>query len=419
LLDRALFEEVLETATDVPVGIAGDEPSASAETSPALEDLAQAVSALLAAARRLQQNPSLFSGDPDGVFTYEDPILAVAALWARSAGEFDERIFSSAATIEGANLRKRAAWHWMVTGVRAWLSRHDHARLLLAGKTPTRVISVQKKETRIAVLGDAGFKGAAQDTVIRLMKERHAKNPFDLVIHLGDVYFAGSSEEILKNLLAPLSSFSNSGAQVLTLLGNHDLYYGASGYHAALSILNQPGRYFEIDLPGWTIACLDTSLAAERVLGADAKLDDGQLEWLETILSRKERKRLVLMSHHYLTSSWEKPAASLKTQLQGLIAEKAFAWYWGHEHSCVQYGHGAHGLHGACVGNGAFLERWRKPVYASPELGWYPISRCNCYRADGPHFWPHGYVELLVTSGKITENYFLEGGEKCQRILKA
>lgn len=204
---------------------------------------------------------------------------------------------------------------------------------------------------------------------------------------------------------------------MFTLVGNHDLYYGASGYDAALSILNQPGRYLEIDLPGWTIACLDTSLAAERVLGSDAKLDEGQFDWLDKIVRRGDGKRLVLMSHHYLTSDWETPPQSLKSQLEGLVTDRAFAWYWGHEHSCVTYERGAHGLHGACVGNGAFLERWRAPVSPSSALSWYPETRCNCYCTDGPHFWPHGYVELVFQPNRITENYFLEGALKHQRIL--
>jgi hypothetical protein len=176
-----------------------------------LEGEAQAVSALLDAAKRLEKNPSLFSGDPNSVFTYEDPILAVAALWGRSADVFEQHLLSSASAIEGSNLRKRSVWKWIVTGVRAWFSRHDHARLLLAGKTPTKVISTQKTEVHIAILRDAGFKGAAQDAVVRLMKDQHNKTPFDFVIHLGDVYFAAGPQEMLESLLVPLSVFSHSG----------------------------------------------------------------------------------------------------------------------------------------------------------------------------------------------------------------
>lgn len=115
LVDRTLFEETLFTASRAPVGDASSAAITSMTTSASdLEGEAQAVSALLDAAKRLEKNPSLFSGDPNGVFRYEDPILAVAALWGRSADVFEQHLLSSASAIEGSNLRKRSVWKWMV-----------------------------------------------------------------------------------------------------------------------------------------------------------------------------------------------------------------------------------------------------------------------------------------------------------------
>lgn len=417
MLTRTQFEGVLMAASEVPTTAAGaDAPDVYSDSGGDVENDKEAIAALLEAAARLQQNPSLSSGGPEGSYTYEDPILAVAALWARKASEYDQNIVD--AGVRGEDLRNTSLWSWMVTGVRAWLSRGDSAFVTLGGKTPTGPVSIDKGTVRIAVLGDAGYRGVAQDRVLRMIQERHGRNRFDAVVHLGDTYFAGSEEEMLKHFLVPFSPLKNDRVQVLTLCGNHDLYYGAAGYNAALSILGQPGRYFLIETPNWRVACLDTSLGAERILRGDAILDEGQLEWLNRVITAGDKRPLILMSHHYIISGWETPPESLRTQLRDIVKDKVFAWYWGHEHCCATYEKGSHGFYGACVGNGVFLEKWSKPEDPSkPTLSWYAKGSCECYDTGRKHYWPHGFLELQLEPGRLVENYHLENNESYSRTL--
>jgi DNA repair exonuclease SbcCD nuclease subunit len=116
---------------------------------------------------------------------------------------------------------------------------------------------------RIAVCGDAGFLGVAQDKVIRMILARHKEDPFDYVIHLGDVYFAGDVEEMALNFLSPFSRLTKKGIRLFTLVGNHDLYYGGTSFVFAMDMLQQPGRYFRIDSPHWRIA------VSRHVVGRD------------------------------------------------------------------------------------------------------------------------------------------------------
>jgi hypothetical protein len=262
-------------------------------------DVDKATLALRDAAQRLKDNPSLLSGDPDGVFTFEDPVLAVAALWSRQADELYNSLVVSAGS-EGDDLKSGLRWSWMLTGVHAFLSRGDHNKVILGGRVPIAPLETKKENLRVAVVGDAGYKGVAQDTVISLLLARHAANPFDFVIHLGDVYFSGGVEEMTRNFLNPFSRINSAGARLFTLLGNHDLYYGGEGYLFALNLLAQPGRYFLLTNPHWRIACLDTSLGAAKILGNDAKLDEGQLRWFEALLQADDPRKLILMSHHFL-----------------------------------------------------------------------------------------------------------------------
>src|SRR5205823_2900204 len=132
---------------------------------------------------------------------------------------------------------------------------------------------------------------------------------------------------------------------------------GADGFSHALDVLHQPGRYFDLETPVWRIAGLDTSLAAERLTRNDGLLDDGQLAWLDNLLQKQDGKRLILMSHHFTVSAWGSPSPSLVHQMRDRTA-KVDAWYWGHEHGCATYEKTVVGFAGACVGNGAFRERW-------------------------------------------------------------
>lgn len=358
--------------------------------------------------RLITNNPSLFCGDPNGFFTYGDPILAnIAYLYQL------DRLRPSLVGLAGDGfISKRDFWEWARTGVHMWLSRNAKSYNRLMGMTPLKPIKINKDVLRIAVTGDAGFKGPVQKKVLSLIRSHHQANPFDLIIHLGDVYFAGSSKEFLRNFLAP---FRSVGPRVVTLIGNHDLYFGADTVLDAMDVLRQPGRYFCIENPHWRIACLDTSLPAESIRRNTGRLDKGQLRWLESLLTARNQKRTILMSHHFIVSGWESPSTELKEQLEPYL-KKIFAWYWGHEHCCAVYEKRTVGINGACIGNGGFLETWEPPKRRE-LVGWFTERRCSCHR-DGSAFWPHGYLELELKPTRLTEKYHLEAGESYKRVLR-
>lgn len=358
----------------------------------------------------LKKNPSLFSGDPAGFFTYGDPVLANIAYLCQL-----HLLKPSVAALAGEDERsisKKNFWGWAKTGVHLWLSRNAKSYQTLMGMTPRDPIKINKDIVRLAVIGDAGFKGQAQKTVLASIKERHRENPFDLLIHLGDVYFAGNEKEFLKNFLAP---FQKVGPTVLALVGNHDLYFGGEAFLDTLDVLRQPGRYFSVENSNWRVVCLDTALPDETLRRNSGRLDEGQLRWLDELLATDEGKETILMSHHYIVSGWGKSSWKLKSQLAPYL-KKIFAWYWGHEHGCAVYDKKTAGVNGACVGNGAFSETW-KPPSSAPLPKWYAKGRCACHRTRSK-YWPHGYLELQLEPKRVIEKYNLEGGKAYTRILK-
>lgn len=417
------FESLLANLADAPIRSAGGRSSRRSTTGKSSRRIKADLSEfeggideervqqeLRRARARLKRDPSLFSGDSTGFFTYDDPILAITAYLYQSHLQMSSVL--ACAGKEGEDLRNQSYWKWAKTAIHMWLSRNDKSYQTLMGMTPRESIKIDKDVMRFAVTGDAGFRGQAQTNVMYSIRDRHRDAPFDLLIHLGDIYFAGQGGEFFHHFLAP---FQSVGPRVVTLVGNHDLYVGADAFLDALKILKQPARYFCVENPHWRVACLDTALPAETLRRNSGLLDNGQLSWLDEQLEAGDGKEMVLMSHHYIVSGWAKPSSGLKSQLASRLS-KIFAWYWGHEHSCATYDKKAAGFYGACVGNGAFLEVWKAPRL-KPLPKWYAKGRCSCYQ-ERSKFWPHGYLELELHRTQVIEKYHLEGGKSYTRTLK-
>lgn len=368
--------------------------------------------AVIEAHDRLRQHPELFRGNDDH-FTYNDPILSSILFSALEAHDTEKKIL--AASDETGSKLTNTWYRWVPTIFKTAYHRLTGSEELLASRTPTSVEQFDRDPVRLAVVGDAGYTGKPQDRVVEMILKRHQEAKFDLVIHLGDVYFAAGSDEMKKHFLAPFSALGYKGARVYTLLGNHDVYLGGNAYLSALKILDQPGRYFCIETTHWRIACIDTTLFDPSFDKGKGGMEQTQLDWLRGILS--QNKPVVLMSHHYCVSGWTDKGEVLRSQLKQVFdaAKAPLAWYWGHEHVLAAYPRHADGFMGACVGNGAFLEDYSKPQvfksdsipswFANPE--WYAKSTCTCLRSDG-QYWPHGFLEVELRNDRIQEHYYLE-----------
>jgi hypothetical protein len=419
---RAFEEAFRAAANSAPLyGTAGQRKTIAPKRWPikaALSD-EEIEAALRAAATRLKEHPELLSGDPNGVFTFEDPVLAAALYWLRKSEASHKNLYGAAGKVPGEKLKE--GWYrpsWIKTGVRAILSHFSTTRVQLAAMTPDAPVITQAAPLRIAVCGDAGFVGVAQDKVIRMILSRHRIKPFDFAIHLGDVYFAGDVNEMALNFLQPFSRLTKAGIRLFTLVGNHDLYYGGTSFVFAMNMLQQPGRYFLIESPYWRIACLDTSLGAVHVAGDDAQLDEKQLEWLDSILAKEDARPVVVMSHHFAISGWGVPPVSLTSQLNDRFNKDVFAWYWGHEHNCALYAkNGSTNYWGACVGNGSFIETWNEPT-KQPAPVWFAQKFCTCFPHKGAPYRPHGYIELEFHKDRIEETAHIENRETYARTMR-
>jgi hypothetical protein len=350
---------------------------------------------------------------PRGPVFYEDPVLESA--WQLMQTAREARVSAAA---EGEDLDNRLL-HWIPYVIPLLRGRFKRTRETLAPHVPERDVNLTLP-ARIAIFGDAGYRGLAQRRVFEMIEKRHEKAPFNALIHLGDTYHGGGEAEMLRHLLAPLADLGRAlklTGSVFSLCGNHDLYDGPEGYLGVLEVLGQPGRYFSIEAGSWRIACLDSALGDTSLRCMDGKVDEAQLRWLKK--KQKDKKRLITLTHHLPLSAWDKAPTGMTAQIRqvsGLVA-----WYWGHEHRCAGYRRdNPTDFIGGCVGNGAFLEEWSEPNRKRQQrLEWYPRNgRCTCFSNAGPRYWPHGFVELELDENRAVESFWLENGKQAASSRK-
>ena len=355
---------------------------------------------------QLKVNPSLrVYTTPRGPVFYEDPLLDAA--WSCVQAAADAGVGFAA---EGEDLNYSLI-HWIPVIVPLLHGRLARNRDVLKSLTPTVDVDLDLP-ARIAIFGDAGYRGLAQKRVLEMIAERGQSVSFQSLIHLGDTYHGGGEGEMLRHLVTPLSILSRRlSTRAFTLCGNHDLYAGPDGYISAISVLNQPGRFFAIETPGWRLACLDSTLGDTSLRCMSGRIDDAQINWLTR--KQDDGKRLIALTHHVARSAWDAPSGDLMRQIEGIPG--LFAWYWGHEHRSAAY-NPADGIRfpGGCVGNGAFLEPWTEPQRELEKaLAWYPRDgRCTCFGEGGRRHWPHGYLELELREDGLSERFYLEGSSR-------
>src|SRR5436190_13747129 len=148
-------------------------------------------------------------------------------------------------------------------------------------------------EATIAVVGDWGGGNAAAQGVADQIK----KIAPDHIIHLGDVYYAGTPKETNERFLKYWPTPKDPGKS-FALNSNHEMYGGGYGYFdITLPTFQQPASYFNLANKNWRLIGLDTGYD-------EHELHAPQAEWLAGQLQDDGRKN-ILFTHHQLFSAYE------------------------------------------------------------------------------------------------------------------
>lgn len=264
---------------------------------------------------------------------------------------------------------------------------------------------------RVGILGDWG---TGEPEAIAVLDQLMRQAP-DLIIHVGDVYYAGTEDEQNSNFLTPVADARQAYGRdvpVYALPGNHDYYSGGAGFYGMLARLNQgvpnasvqANSFFCLRNDAWQLQGMDTGYNDSDLLKVAQDytwLRDDEAAWHQAQLASAGGRQVILFSHHQLFSAFEQIGGvwqngSLTANLaawRGLDpAPKIAAWLWGHEHVLEIYQvPGTLPVVGRCVGNGAF------PVFTDSS-GYTPGTRSIPLQPatrspDGKIPFPNGFVQ--------------------------
>jgi hypothetical protein len=270
------------------------------------------------------------------------------------------------------------------------------------------------------IIGIIADWGTGLDDAKWLLSEVMKKTP-DVLIHLGDIYYAGTADENSQHFL-DLVNAAAPNIPVYTLSGNHDMYSGGQPYYALLGQLNttpallpyqQKASYFCLRSANWQILAMDTGLHdcdPFTVASNVTFLDPQEAAWHADKLTNTGGRKTILLSHHQLFTAFgdgigQSPSGQplaynpeLYSVFQPYLNNVAL-WLWGHEHNFDFYNPYLGLQKGRCVGASAIPSLESQNPYGL-------IQNPDLQGQSGPPTQATGMLDLSVTAdGAYFHNY--------------
>jgi hypothetical protein len=316
-------------------------------------------------------------------------------------------------------------WVWSLTD---WVDRKDAHPMLRPKSTEVDTVA---GDMLVAITADWGTGLYGAPKIASTIRSMAAARQFDLAMHLGDVYYSGTEEEVDDRFL---KVWPRDAAKVNRALnGNHEMYSGGFGYFKRiLPEFAQPSSYFAVQNDDWLLVGLDTAYV-------DHDMDNAQVAWLTLVINQAQSPKLrkvVLFSHQQPFSRLADQGPKLQKALRHLLeGNRIKGWYWGHEHDCVIYDeHAKWKLFGRCLGNGGIPSARNKDVKNAPAdskhagaagCTWRRFEAAGdvpgCIALDGRNmdmqkagdqqkFVPHGFMTLEFKGAELIERVLLSNG---------
>jgi hypothetical protein len=395
-VEQRVFDEASKVATVVP-----------GEAAEMLSVLSDALASLQAA----EQDPGVFTALPHQTASLLQSFVAKEAA-ARN----------KAAPLPGGGLEAQFDDHdipgWMGSFFTWWRGIKKHP-WLPAPSEPERCSDT----LRVGVLGDWGTGLYGAPACAASLKNDAIG--FQMFLHLGDIYYSGTEEEVADRFLALWPRCP--GVICRALNGNHEMYTGGHAYfEQVLPKFGQSSSCFALQNDHWLLVGVDTAFQ-------EHDLAEDQGAWLGRLIGAAgDQRKVVLFSHHQPYSLLDGQGPKLVKRLAGLLADRRiFAWYWGHEHRCVLYDpHPIWGVHGRCVGHSGY-PYFRDNVQGVPRVGgsdafgWYRLHSRNLIPGgvllNGPNaylpgqakkYGCQGYATLEFHGPHLTETFHAPEGTK-------
>jgi hypothetical protein len=278
------------------------------------------------------------------------------------------------------------------------------------------VLGAPSAEMRIALVSDWGTGTDEARQVATFLAQQKP----DAVIHLGDIYYAGTAEECDAHFLSPLHA-ALPDKPLFSLCGNHDVYSGGQGYYGLLRQIAQPASYFCLRSPdhSWQILAADTGLHDRDPFDEATTLtflDPAEELWHADKL-RDFSGRTIFLTHHQPFSAFEQigPLARHNAVNANLMASHVRltaagginAWFWGHEHSLRIYAPYRGVMAGRNIGFGAIpVEAVSGPAVPLQGLTDPPAMLVDIALDVVDGAYTHGFALLDFSTGSIEASYW-------------
>ena len=288
------------------------------------------------------------------------------------------------------------------------------------------------EQLRVNIAGDWGTGTEEAHAVAVEMMKWDDGGETDLTVHIGDIYYAGGTDEVKQNCLGGAGKFPKDesvcwpGGRLgsFALNGNHEMYAKGRPYFKdflpTLGMKGVPGgqgtSYFCLENRYWRILGVDTGYnSASVICQPRCNLPDPLMDWLAGIIPKDDQKATILVSHQQYFSAFEDNYPVPARQLSQYFGKWPVLWLWGHEHRSAAYGlHQLEGVnlkaHGRCIGHGGM------PVEANPPSGkpentgpeaklLFADQRINPFYRDGaedPPIGINGFAQLSFDGPRLT-----------------
>jgi Calcineurin-like phosphoesterase len=366
--------------------------------------------------RELALAYSLLNDDPDGLLI--DATTGAAETFVGPDGQ----VYFSGVDYDSTDL-----W-WLYCPV-AWY--------LTDGKTPkfnTTPATIEIADTvTIALLGDWGGNNKAAQDVASSARDKMGAG--GIMVHLGDVYYAGTNESgwierdyQQTNFLTPWPWPETQGKS-FALNSNHDMYAHGTGYfNTALTspIFASQNRcsYFALYNDRFRIVGLDTAYFDPEQTGWNGFMKGSlgptgagtQAQFLneQAHAAAAAGQQLILLTHHNglayddsatLSPLWDQVITQLAPLAGGTVI-----WYWGHEHMGVVYADrkDASGItiRPRCCGHSCIP--WGVATGLNARgVEWYEKT---VLRPGNDYFVANGFATVALDNSSISETFYRQDG---------
>ncbi len=165
------------------------------------------------------------------------------------------------------------------------------------------VVELDQK-SKIAIIGDWG---TGDEVAINLLQQVASLKP-EVLVHLGDVYYAGTQQEEQANFLDICRHVLGNDVPLFSLCGNHDMYSGGNGYYWLVDHIGQQASYFCLQNAKWQFLAMDTGHNDNNPLTVAGNMTSlmkfegwSEADWHMARIQQGNR-RTVLFSHHQLSA---------------------------------------------------------------------------------------------------------------------